>query len=41
MVNELNHFFSCIKNKKDAITNGFYAQKIVKILEDIDNKAKY
>ena len=40
MVNELNHFFSCIKNRKNPITNGFYAQKILKLLENIDNKSK-
>ena len=40
MVTELNHFFSCIKNKKNPITDGLYAQKIVKILEDADRKSR-
>lgn len=36
MVNELQHFFSCLRKNINPKTDGSYAQKIVKILEKID-----
>ena len=38
MLNEIEHFFSAIKNKKKPSTDGQYAKKIIKILESIDDK---
>ena len=34
---ELTHFFYCIKNSKKPLTDGYYAQKITKILERASN----
>ena len=34
MVSELTHFFDCIKKNKKPLTDGYYAYKIIKILED-------
>ena len=36
MISEIEHFFNCISKSTKPKTDGSYAQKIVKILENIE-----